>query len=90
MWYVYLLKCKDSSIYTGIAKDDVERRLNEHNNTKKGAKYKRYRRPCKLVYYKAVGEHAEAAREEIRIKKLNKNQKMAMIRAFEKRDPKNE
>jgi putative endonuclease len=55
MWYVYLLRCKDGSIYTGIAKD-VERRLHEHNNSTKGAKYTRCRRPVKLVYYKTVAD----------------------------------
>ena len=72
MWYVYLLKCKDGSIYTGIAKD-VERRVHEHNNSSKGAKYTRCRRPVKLAYFKSVADRSIAIREELRIKKLNKS-----------------
>ena len=72
MWYVYLLRCKDGSIYTDIAKD-VEKRVHEHNNSTKGAKYTRCRRPVKLAYFKSVADRSIASREELRIKKLNKS-----------------
>ena len=48
-WYVYLVRCSDNSIYTGITVD-IERRVIEHNTSKKGAKYTRTRQPVKLVY----------------------------------------
>ena len=48
-WYVYILKCSDNSLYTGITKD-LERRVDEHNSGREAAKYTRARRPVKLVY----------------------------------------
>lgn len=71
MWYVYLLRCNDGSIYTGIAKD-LERRVKEHNTSKKGAKYTSCRRPVKMVYNKIVADRSIASKEELRIKKLSK------------------
>ena len=49
-WNVYLLQCRDKSIYCGIARD-LSRRVREHNNSKKGAKYTRCRRPVKLMWH---------------------------------------
>ena len=54
IWYLYILECSDGTLYTGISKDP-ERRLNEHNNSKKGAKYTAARRPVKLIGYYEVG-----------------------------------
>jgi len=48
-YFVYMLECNDKTIYTGIAKD-VYKRLDEHNNSDKGAKYTKARRPVKLIY----------------------------------------
>ncbi len=85
MWHVYLLRCNDGSLYCGIA-SDLERRLKEHNNSKKGAKYTRSRRPVTMVWNKKVLNRSVASKEELRIKKLSKTQKLAMIRTFEKRE----
>jgi len=71
MWHVYLLQCNDKSIYCGIAKD-LDRRVKEHNNSVKGAKYTRCRRPVKLVWHKDVADRSIASKEELRIKKLSK------------------
>ena len=77
-WYVYMLRCKDGSLYTGYT-DDPERRETVHNSGK-GAKYTRSRLPVKLVYRECYDEKSEALRREIAIKKLNKPQKEALIK----------
>ena len=77
-WYVYILRCSDNSFYTGITKD-VERRLDEHNDSKLGAKYTRARRPVKLVYQEAIDNKSLALKREFEIKQLSKSQKEALI-----------
>ena len=67
--------CSDNSLYTGIT-TDLNRRVAEHNNSKRGAKYTRSRRPVKLVYSSLVGTRSEAMKEECRIKKLSKVKKL--------------
>ena len=81
LWYVYIVRCSDNSLYTGIAMD-VKRRIDEHNNDNKtGAKYTRARRPVKLVYKEEVTSRSEAASRECIIKKLSKLEKEALILA---------
>lgn len=75
MWYVYILECSDKSLYTGIT-NDLDRRVEEHNNSKLGAKYTRGRRPVKLVYAQKVKDKARALREEYRLKKLSRYEKI--------------
>ena len=82
MWYVYLLQCNDNSYYTGIT-TDVDRRISEHNNSLRGAKYTRSRRPVELVYSILVGNRSQAMREEHRIKKLTRKQKLDLIKNVE-------
>jgi len=78
-WHVYMLRCADGSLYTGVA-TDVERRFAEHSaGGPKAAKYVRGRTPLKLVYRCAVGTRAEASREEYRIKRLRKAAKEALV-----------
>ncbi len=77
-WYVYILRCSDNSLYTGIT-NDVERRLDEHNEGKLGAKYTRARRPVKLVYHEAIENKSLALKREFEIKQLSKVQKEALI-----------
>jgi len=79
-WYVYMLRCADDSLYTGIT-TDIERRLGEHNNTSKsvGAKYTRSRRPVKLVYHEQLLTRAEATSRELEIKSLNRCDKLKLI-----------
>lgn len=77
-WFVYILECRDGSLYTGIT-TDVDRRLREHNGTDRGARYTRSRRPVQLLAFTRCDSRSEALREELRIKKLNRQQKLALI-----------
>jgi putative endonuclease len=79
MYYLYLLKCRDGTIYTGIT-TDVNRRVEEHNNSKLGAKYTRGRRPVKLLFKMALVNRSEALKAESEWKKLNHGQKLERIR----------
>lgn len=78
MWYVYILKCFDKTFYTGITKD-LERRIEEHNSSGLGAKYTSGRRPVKLVYSRRFKNRVNASKEEYRIKKLSKEEKLKII-----------
>jgi len=78
MYYLYILLCVDSSLYTGIAVD-VKKRVVEHNTSHLGAKYTRGRRPVKLVYTKEFPTRSRALKEESRIKKLSRVQKLQLI-----------
>lgn len=71
---IYLVRCCDGSLYTGIA-TDVTRRLSEHEGGVKGAKYLRGKGPLKLVYQQEIGDRSLASRIESRIKRLTKAEK---------------
>lgn len=78
-WYVYMVRCADGSLYTGIAKD-VRRRLGEHNGSNgAGAKYTRARQPVELVFQERAASRSEAARREYAIKRLPRSAKLRMI-----------
>ena len=80
-WSIYILRCGDDSLYTGVA-TDVVRRLGEHQSQgPKAAKYVRGRTPLELVYTREVGTRSEALKEEWRIKRLSRAQKEALLRA---------
>jgi putative endonuclease len=78
MYFVYMLCCADDTLYTGIT-TDVERRVREHNEDAAGAKYTRVRRPVRLVYSRKYKNRSEASKEEARIKKLSREEKLLMI-----------
>ncbi|MFA4817812.1 MAG: GIY-YIG nuclease family protein [Parcubacteria group bacterium] len=78
MYYLYILKCADKTLYTGIT-TNIERRIGEHNAKKIGAKYTSSRQPVKLVYSKKFKNRSLASKEESRIKKLKKSQKLTLI-----------
>jgi len=78
MYFLYILQCADDTLYTGIT-TDLDRRLKEHNNSKLGAKYTKVRRPVKLVYSQQFTDRSEASKEEIRIKKLSRQQKLSLF-----------
>ncbi len=78
MYFVYILECFDNTFYTGIT-TDLNRRIEEHNNSKKGAKYTKIRRPVKLVFSKEFENRSDASIEESRIKKLTRTQKLEII-----------
>ena len=73
VWYVYMLRCGDGTLYTGVT-DDVERRLAAHR-AGKGAKYTRGRGPLELIYREEQPDKSAALRREIALKKLTKAQK---------------
>ena len=77
MKYVYILKCADTSYYTGWI-TDVQRRLTQHNAAK-ASKYTRSRLPVELVYVEVVNTKSEALRREAAIKKLRRRQKADLI-----------
>ena len=79
MYYLYILKCVDGTLYTGITVE-LKRRVEEHNSSKLGAKYIKARRPVKLVYSKKFPNHSIASKEEARIKALSRKQKQEMIK----------
>lgn len=76
-WYLYILRCGDGTLYTGIT-TDVEKRFRAHSQGK-GAKYTRGRGPLQLAYQEACGSHADALRREAAVKRLNREQKEQMI-----------
>jgi len=78
MWHIYILKCSDGSLYTGIT-TDISRRIIEHNSSPKGAKYTRGRRPVKLVYKENLENKSEASKREIVIKNMSKFEKLKLI-----------
>jgi putative endonuclease len=77
-WCVYMLRCADGTLYTGIT-TDVIRRIAEHNGEGgPGARYTRSRRPVHLVYVEAAVNRAEASRREAAIKQLDRARKLAL------------
>jgi len=79
MYYIYILKCADKTLYTGVT-TDLDRRIEEHNTSKLGAKYTKARRPVKLVYSKKLANRSKAQKEECRIKDLSRTEKLKLIR----------
>lgn len=77
VWWVYILRCGDGTLYTGIT-DDVERRVAAHNSGK-GAKYTRGRGPVAVVYREACPDKSAALRRELAIKKLRRREKLELI-----------
>ena len=77
-WKVYILHCADNTLYTGIT-TDIERRIKEHNNGNKGARYTRTRRPVKLAYQESCISRSEASSREHSIKKLKRTEKLKLI-----------
>jgi putative endonuclease len=79
MYYLYILKCSDKTLYTGITVD-LKRRIKEHNTSKLGAKYTMARRPVKLVYSKKFRNRSLASKEENRIKNLSRKDKLQLVK----------
>jgi putative endonuclease len=74
MWYIYILRCVDTSFYTGITKN-LKRRIHEHNSNTNGSKYVRIRRPATLLYKETVLTRSAALKREAAIKRLTHQQK---------------
>lgn len=79
-WVLYILECADGTLYTGIT-DDLKRRMDLHA-CGKGAKYTRGRGPLKLRYQTCCENHSHALREEIRVKRLSRKEKLALCQAY--------
>jgi putative endonuclease len=78
-WNVYILRCRDGTLYTGIT-TDVERRLHEHNQVdSKSARYLKTRRPVVLVYQEKASTRGEAMKRERAIKKLPRSAKLKLV-----------
>jgi putative endonuclease len=77
-WYVYILRCADDTLYTGIT-TNLERRVDEHNSAKAGAKYTRSRRPVEIVYHETVNDRSQALKREYQIKRLSLQGKRSLI-----------
>jgi predicted GNAT superfamily acetyltransferase len=82
-WYLYILRCKDGTLYTGIT-TDVEKRFQTHQSGK-GAKYTRGRTPLELVYREKCGTHSDALRREWEVKQLSREEKELLIAGAGKR-----
>ena len=81
VWYLYILRCRDDTLYTGIT-TDVEKRLEAHRSGK-GAKYTRGRGPLVQVYQEACGTHSDALKREYQIKQLSRQEKQNLIERWQ-------
>ena len=77
-YWVYIVRCSDGTLYTGIAKD-LEKRIHEHNTATTGAKYTKARRPVVCVYRTRATDRADAQSKEVVIKRLSRVEKEALI-----------
>ncbi|MFA5795044.1 MAG: GIY-YIG nuclease family protein [Candidatus Brocadiia bacterium] len=78
MWYVYIVRCVDDTLYTGIT-NNVSKRVATHN-AGKGARYTRSRRPVKLVYKKSFPDKSTAFKRERAVKQLTRKNKELLIK----------
>ena len=85
MWYVYILQCRDSKLYTGIT-NVLNRRLEEHN-TGHGGRFTRVRKPVNLAYYQELRTKSKALKRENEIKKLKRIEKLDIIKSLQKTSP---
>ena len=79
MYYTYILECADGTFYTGYT-DDLEKRVAKHNEGK-GGKYTRSHRPVKLIYFEEHEAKHDAMSREVKIKRLTRREKEALIAA---------
>jgi len=79
-WKVYMLRCADKTLYTGVT-TDLKRRVNEHNTSNIGAKYTRNRRPVELIFFENCDEKIDAMKREYAIKQLSRKEKLKLVDA---------
>jgi putative endonuclease len=77
-WAVYIIRCSDNSLYTGIT-TDVDRRFREHADGIRGARYFNGRKPLEVVYREEGHDRSSASRREAAIKKLNREEKLSLV-----------
>ena len=78
IWYLYILECRDGTLYTGIT-DDIPRRLEQHNSGK-GAKYTRGRGPVTLRYQETCGSRSDASKREYAVHHMTRQEKLELIK----------
>lgn len=78
MFYAYILRCNDDTLYVGST-NDLERRLHQHNNAKNGAHYTKIRRPVVMVYNEQLETYAQARKREGELKRLTRKEKLLLI-----------
>lgn len=78
-WYVYIIECADGTLYSGIT-TDVVRRIAEHNESLRGARYTRVRRPVSLVHKKKCASRSDALKKEYALKQLTREEKVKLIK----------
>ena len=82
-WIVYILRCSDNSLYTGITKN-IAKRVEDHNTGGRlAAKYTRARRPVSLVYEENAASRSDATRREYEIKQMSKKSKELLVSAYQ-------
>ncbi len=79
MYFVYILQCADHTLYVGIT-TDLERRIEEHNHDKKGARYTRGRRPVRVVYTEECDTKSLALKRELEIKSWPRERKLELVK----------
>lgn len=83
MYYIYILKCADKTMYTGYT-NDLDKRLIAHNTEKTGAKYTKARRPVSMIYSEKFRTKSKAMKREWEIKKLTREEKIELIKLNDK------
>ncbi len=78
-WFVYMIRCSDGSLYTGVT-TNVERRFKEHQENKKGSKYARAKIPLRVVYTETVTSRSDAQKREWVIKNMKKIEKESLVK----------
>lgn len=79
MWYLYIAKCHDDTLYTGITKDTKRRKFEHNNDNNLGAKSLRAKRPIKIVYHELFQSQTEAKKREVEIQSWNRKSKLELI-----------
>lgn len=77
MWYVYILLCKDKSLYTGVT-NNLQKRFLEHKSGK-GGRYTRSHKPIKIIYQEKLPTHSRALKREAEIKSLSREKKIRIL-----------
>lgn len=78
IWHVYMVECADGTLYSGIT-TDIDRRIKEHNESDKGARYTRAKRPVLLVYSEEHADRSTASKREYELKQLSREEKKKLF-----------
>ncbi|MGB1238032.1 MAG: GIY-YIG nuclease family protein [Pseudomonadales bacterium] len=78
-WQVYIARCADNSLYTGVTTDAARREAEHNGQGRKGARYTAVRRPVRIIWVEPAQDRAAACRREAQIKKLTRAQKLSLI-----------